>query len=269
MICDYHLHTLHSGDSSAPVSAQIEAALALGMKELCITDHHDYDSGFCDINFELDIPAYLKDLEAAREAYSQKIQVRTGIELGLMNHLKPYLEDLVRSLEGKADFILGSSHFVGSMDPYEPKFWEGREESQAFQEYLEVSLERVKNLSSCFDVYGHLDYVLRYAPHQGKSCCFRQFQDIIDEILKTLIQNGKGLECNSGGLKYGLGQPNPSWDILKRYRQLGGEILTVGSDAHEPKYIGYGFEECRKGLLDCGFRYYTVFRCRRPVFLPL
>jgi histidinol-phosphatase (PHP family) len=85
----------------------------------------------------------------------------------------------------------------------------------------------------------------------------------------VLIEHGKGLECNTGGLRYGLSQPNPSRRILKRYRELGGEIITIGSDAHTPDYLGYGFQECRRFLLRCGFRYYTVFHGRKPEFIPL
>ena len=88
-------------------------------------------------------------------------------------------------------------------------------------------------------------------------------------ILVELIRRGKGLECNTGGLKYGLRHPNPTEEVLVRYRDLGGEILTVGSDAHKPEHLGYDFDYCRELLKRCGFKYYTVFHQRKPVFLPL
>ena len=121
----------------------------------------------------------------------------------------------------------------------------------------------------CFDSYGHLDYVVRYGPARNLNYSYEAYQDLIDPILKTLIEKGKGLECNTGGLRYGLGHPNPCEDILRRYRQLGGEILTIGSDAHSPEQVGYGFQTASRLLAACGFRYYTVFHRRKPEFLPL
>ena len=87
--------------------------------------------------------------------------------------------------------------------------------------------------------------------------------------MKHLIENGKCLEVNTGGFKYGLGEPNPCAGILKRYRQLGGELVTIGSDAHEPRYLGYDFSRAAALLTDLGFRYYTVFQQRMPRQIPL
>ena len=98
---------------------------------------------------------------------------------------------------------------------------------------------------------------------------FRKYGDVLEEILRTLIEKGKGLECNTNGLRVGLGAPNPSLEILKRYREMGGEILTIGSDSHFPEYLGYGFDRVGDMLKSCGFQYYTVFVNRKPEFLPL
>ena len=91
------------------------------------------------------------------------------------------------------------------------------------------------------------------APTRNQNYSYEAYQDLIDPILKTLIEKGKGLECNTGGLRYGLGHPNPCEDILRRYRQLGGEILTIGSDAHSPEQVGYGFQTASRLLAACGF----------------
>lgn len=268
MICDFHMHTAFSGDSEAPVRDQIERAIALGMPEICITDHHDYDSGFCDIDFTLNLPVYLQMLADIREEYRDRIRVNIGVELGLQSHLKEYLDGLVARYGDSLDFIIGSSHFADRMDPYDRAFWDGRTEEAAFERFFQVSLKRARTLD-CFDVFGHLDYVVRYAPHRNAQYRYEQFKDVIDDILRALIQRGKGLECNTGGFKYGLGHPNPREEVLLRYRELGGEILTVGSDAHAPEHLGYDFERCRELLKACGFRYYTVFHGRRAEFLPL
>lgn len=269
MINDCHLHTAFSGDSDTPVRRQIEKAMELGMKEICITDHHDYDSGFCDTDFNLDIPSYLSALKAFQAEYEGRIRINIGVELGLQDHLDGYLHDFVREHGSSFDFIIGSSHFVTGMDPYELSYWEHYGEEKGLEEFFKVSLNRARNLYDVFDSFGHLDYIVRYAPHQNASYSYERFSQWIDPILMVLIEHGKGLECNTGGLRYGLSQPNPSRRILKRYRELGGEIITIGSDAHTPDYLGYGFQECRRFLLRCGFRYYTVFHGRKPEFIPL
>lgn len=263
MICDFHLHTEFSGDSDTPVREQVERAISLGMKEICITDHHDYDADFTDIDFTLDIEAYLTYMKQIQEEYKDRIRVGIGIELGLQTHLKDYLERLLE--EYSFDFVIGSSHFADRMDPYFPEFFNGRTERAAYERFFEVSLKRAKTLD-CFDSYGHLDYVVRYGPNKNRDYSYRDYQEYIDLILKALIEKGKGLECNTGGYKYRLGHPNPAEDILKRYRELGGEILTIGSDAHAPEHVGYGFDLARDALLHCGFRYYTVFHERKPEF---
>lgn len=269
MICDCHMHTEFSGDSDTPVRSQIEQAIRLGMKEICITDHHDYDCGFCKTDFNLDIPAYMEAMKAIRLEYADRIRVNLGIELGLQRHIRDYLNGFNSQYGDQLDFIIGSSHFADRLDPFDENFWEGRTEAEAFQRFLEVSLWRVEELWECFDSFGHLDYVVRYAPHQNRDYSYSRFSDVIDAILKELIRHEKGLECNTGGLKYGLGHPNPCEDVLIRYRELGGEILTVGSDAHAPQHVGFDFEKCRQILKNCGFRYYTVFHSRKPEFLPL
>lgn len=266
MYADFHTHTEFSGDSEAPVRAQIERAIALGMKEFCITDHHDYDAGEGGDIFLLDLAAYFPALQKLRAEYADRIRINIGIELGLQCHIKPYLEELEPTLP--VDFIIGSSHFIDGKDPYYPSFFEGRTEKEAYVRYFEASLNRVRSLS-CYDVFGHLDYVVRYGPNKNKYYTFSEYQEYIDPILRTLIEKGKGLECNTSGLKYGLGHPNPTEPILRRYRELGGEILTLGSDAHAPEHIAYAFPTLGPLLRSCGYRYYTVFHNRKPTFLPL
>ena len=96
-----------------------------------------------------------------------------------------------------------------------------------------------------------------------------QFLDVIEEILRVLINNGKGIEINTGGFKYGLGHPNPTEDIIRRYRELGGEIITMGADAHVPEYVAYEFDKTAQIIKNCGFKYYTVFKNRKAEFIPL
>lgn len=266
MLCDFHLHTEFSADSSAPMKMQAKQAASLGMKEICITDHHDYDADSHGMRFLLDFERYIPAVLALKESCGKKIRINLGIELGLQSHVKSHLDAVAAGYP--FDFIIGSCHFIDGCDPYYPDYFEGRGEREGYLRFFEVTLERVRNIDS-FDVLGHLDYVVRYGQNKNRFYSYNTYRESIDPILKTLIEKGKGLECNTGGLKYGLGHPNPCEDVLKRYHELGGEILTVGSDAHEPQHIGYGFGLLPEMLKSCGFRYYTIFHGRKPEFLPL
>lgn len=265
MLCDFHLHTVFSGDCDTEPYRQIEKAISLGMKRLCITDHHDYDV-VSECDFNLDLASYFPAMQRLKEQYSGQIQLEIGIELGLQCRIADYLKEL--SGKYPFDFIIGSSHFIDGLDPYYPSFFENRGEKEAYGRFFEVSLKRIQAMD-CFDSYGHLDYVVRYGPNQNREYRIKDYLDYIDPILKTLIEKGKGLECNTGGFRYGLGHPNPCEEILCRYRELGGEIITIGSDAHSTDYVGYEFDRTAALLASCGFRYYTVYHQRKPEFLPI
>lgn len=265
MLRDFHIHTDFSGDSNTLPYLQIERAIALGMEQICITDHHDFQVQ-SDIDFTLNFDSYFSALITLREQYKSRIQIEIGVELGLQCRIKEYLDTL--SGQYPFDFIIGSCHFIDGIDPYFPIYYEGRSERASYERFFECCLKRVETID-CFDSYGHLDYVVRYGPNQNRDYRFQDYQELIDPILKTLIHRGKALECNTGGYRYKLGHPNPCEDILKRYRELGGELITVGSDAHTPEYLGCEFDRTAQILKDCGFRYYTVYHQRKPEFLPI
>ena len=267
MLSDYHIHTCFSGDSQTPPEEQVKAAAALGMEEICFTDHHDYGSkDMTRIDFTLDIPAYLPAIRALKEQYEGRIRIFTGIELGLMLREQDYLKALTPNL--KVDYIIGSSHFVDGYDVYDRAYYAGRTEKEAYSRYFEATLERITALD-CFDSLGHLDYIVRYGPNKNRDYCPDDYLDIIEPILRTLIKKGKALECNTAGFKHGLGHPHPQEEILTLYRNLGGELLTVGSDSHRPQELGTAFSQTAGLLQACGFRYYTVFHERKPEFVKI
>lgn len=266
---DFHLHSNFSGDSDAPMEEMIKKAVSLGLTHMCITEHYDPDYVYSSDEegiFELNTDSYLYELLKLREKYKDKIFVGFGVELGLQPHLKRELAIYSRSNE--FDFIIGSSHICNRKDPYYPSFFVGRNEDEAHHEYFLSVLECVKKLPY-FDVYGHLDYVVRYGPTKNDNYTYDKHSEVFDDILSYLIENEKGIELNTGGFKEGLGQPNPCVDILKRYRELGGEIITVGSDAHSPEYIAHEFEKAGEILKECGFKYYCIFQGRVPEFIKL
>jgi histidinol-phosphatase (PHP family) len=268
ILWDCHMHSSFSGDSSSSMESMIQRAAALGLEGVCFTEHLDPDYPEIpeDVDFSLDLGAYRSKLAQLKAQYSSSLDVRYGIELGLQPHLEESFSEL--TAQEDFDFVIGSSHVVHGYDPYYPDYFRGRRESTAYMEYFESILENLSVFSN-IDVYGHLDYVVRYGPNQNREYSYGRYQDILDEILRTLIRKNIGLELNTGGFHYGLGEPNPCIGILKRYRKLGGEILTIGADAHDPSKIGYAFDRATEILTECGFSYYTVFRKRKPEFFPL
>lgn len=270
MLWDTHMHTHFSTDSQAAPAAMAEAALRLGLEGICITDHMDYDYPLQQPGdapeFLLDVEAYLPAISRLREDYAGKLPILTGIELGLQPHLAGKHTSLLETYD--FDFVIGSSHVVHGQDPYYPSYYEGRTEKAAYLEYFESILENIEVFDD-FDVYGHIDYVVRYGPNKNRDYSYQKYADVIDAVLQRLITKGKGIEINTAGFKYGLGHPNPTGDVLRRYRELGGEIITIGADGHKPEHIAYNFAKVPDILNNAGFRYYTVFRQRKPVFLPL
>lgn len=266
ILTDYHLHSDFSGDSQAPMEQMIERGLALGLKTMCFTEHMDY--GVCTegMNFAVDTDAYREGFLRLREKYRGQIELLFGIELGIEARHAEFLKSYARAYP--FDFIIGSSHIVDGIDPYYREFYEGRTEEASYRRYFESILEGLEAFSD-IDVYGHLDYIVRYGPNKNRYFSYEKYSDVIDPVLEALIGKGIGLEINSGGFSRGLGVTNPCPEIIRAYGRMGGEIVTVGSDAHDPARIADGFGRVREILLDAGFRYYTVFHGRRPEFVRL
>lgn len=272
IIADIHTHTSFSGDSNEPMENMIQSALTKGYKYLCITEHMDIDYTPSDDTpegtFLLDTDSYLhkfKELQDKYKSIAKDFTLLFGVELGLQPHLanthKEYLSKY------SFDYVIGSEHVTNKKDPYYPSFYEGRDEHEAYLEYFE---DIVTNLNSFCDInsLGHLDYVVRYGPNKNAFYSYSKYSDVIDEILRILVKKDIALEVNSGGYKYGLGQPNPSQEIIRRYKELGGELLTIGSDAHDITRIGKDFDKLECLLTECGYKGYYIFKNRKPIFIP-
>lgn len=268
MISDYHVHTYFSTDSEALPEEYIEKAVSLGMKELCFTDHVDYD--YPPENgkqlFMIEPGEYFARLSELRDKYADSIKIRIGVEMGLNPECD--LPNAKLTSGYPFDFVIGSSHIVDGSDPYYPAFWENKSPSQCIKEYYESILRNVTFYND-YDVYGHLDYIRRYVPDKSFVYINSDYRDIVDMILKNIIAKGHGIELNTRKLSNGLTPFLPTISLLKRYKDLGGEIVTVGSDAHYVKDLGYGFATARDILLNTGFRYVASFENRTPAFTPL
>ncbi len=273
---DMHMHTWFSTDSEACPRDMADEAVRKGLKTICFTDHFDKDDLEWGEEGIFDVDAYFAEMQKLQEEYAGKLNIRIGIELGLRTYLKDYYEELTKKYP--FDFVIGSVHNVpykkdaeGNIlytDPAAEKLFTDRTDKEAYRLMMETTLENVRTLD-CFQTLGHLDYVVRYGKSREKEYSYTDYADIIDEILKLLIEKEKGLEVNSTGLKYGLPFAHPHPDVLKRYRELGGEIITIGADAHKPEHIAYDFAKTEEILKSCGFKYYTEFFEQKPVFKQL
>lgn len=273
---DMHMHTWFSTDSEACPCDMADEAVRKGLKTICFTDHFDKDDLEWGEEGIFDVDAYFMEMQKLQEEYAGKLNIRIGIELGLRTYLKDYYEELTKKYP--FDFVIGSVHNVpykkdaeGNIlytDPAAEKLFTDRTDKEAYRLMMETTLENVRT-SDCFQTLGHLDYVVRYGKSREKEYSYTDYADIIDEILKLLIEKEKGLEVNSAGLKYGLPFAHPHPDVLKHYRELGGEIITIGADAHKPEHIAYDFAKAEEILKSCGFKYYTEFFEQKPVFKQL
>ena len=273
---DMHMHTWFSTDSEACPRDMADEAVRKGLKTICFTDHFDKDDLEWGEEGIFDVDAYFVEMQKLQDEYAGKLNIRIGIELGLRTYLKDYYEELTKKYP--FDFVIGSVHNVpykkdaeGNIlytDPAAEKLFTDRTDKEAYRLMMETTLENVRT-SDCFQTLGHLDYVVRYGKSREKEYSYTDYADIIDEILKLLIEKEKGLEVNSAGLKYGLPFAHPHPDVLKHYRELGGEIITIGADAHKPEHIAYDFAKAEEILKSCGFKYYTEFFEQKPVFKQL
>ncbi len=266
MNADFHLHSSFSGDSSTPARDIIQAGIRRGISRLCITDHLDLDYPYDNLCFDLNTEQYFSELTVLQRSFSPEADIQIGVELGLQPHLGERYGSYTKSFP--FDFIIGSTHLVDKIDIYYPVYWESHDCRSGIRRFFDVTLENIRSFDD-FDVYGHLDYVIRYVPKKENLFSYSDYADQIDTILKLLLEKGKGIEVNTGGYRAGLGVPNPCPAILSRYRELGGEIITMGSDAHTADQVGFCLEKAKDILRSCGFGYFTVFRERKPEFIPL
>jgi len=263
---DYHTHTNFSTDGQATMDAMIEQAIKLGLKEYAITDHMDFTYPDRRILGNFEASDMVNAMQAAKTKYEGRIKVLVGMEISL----RPDVADIARQMvsEHEFDFIIGSPHDVKGIDVGWTQFHHGRTKHEAHAAYFEHMLDVVHTCDS-YDVLGHFDYVERYGPYTDKSLRYDDHREIIDEILKIVISKGKGIEINTAGYFYGLGHAHPQMDILQRYMQLGGEIITIGSDAHRPENIAQYFDDAYKMLQQVGVKYIALFDKRKPRFISI
>lgn len=265
MRADVHMHCGFSNDSETRPEDMVESAIAKGLSVICFTDHYDKDNLDWGDEAIFDVESYFQKMIELQEEYRDRIDIRIGAEIGLQPYLAEYYQNFI--VQHPFDFVIGSVHSVLEHD-VALDFFQKHSDPEGYKIYFEEMLQDVQKIKS-YDVLGHLDYIVRYSNQGSKGFDLNDYMDVIEEILKQVIAHGKGIEMNMSGLKYGLGAPHPQPEIIKRYRELGGEIITVGADGHIPEHIAYDYHLADDILKSCGFKYYTEFKGRKPVFVKI
>ena len=279
MTADYHVHSDFSFDSRTPMEAQVRRAIELGLDELCFTEHVDYGvmrdwddpEPVKEMNGRpcrnADYPRYFEKLDELARQYDDRITLRRGLEFGVQRHTIPQFNALWERYRDKLDFVLLSVHQVDDLEFYPPEFQTGRSQDEYNMRYYEELLAVARDFDH-YAVLAHLDVMRRYDP--AGEYPFEKTRDIVAEILRVAIDKGKGIELNTGSWRYKLEDVQPRREILRLYRDLGGEILTIGSDGHRPERVGGNFDEARAILRDeLGFRRFCTFERMEPTFHEL
>ena len=270
ILSDFHMHTSLSTDGCSEMKDMIDSAAKKGLHRICFTEHYDFDNTFGEGEdaFVTDIDEYLKKYESLKEyAKEKELEIYFGLELGLQTYLADDYHILINKYP--FDFVIGSSHLARRMDVSDRAYFNSFENlDDAVSAYFDTEVANAM-CHNDFDVYGHLDYALRYAPDRPDHFEYEKYADSLDRLLNVLIKKGKGIEINTAGLRKGMKGPNPDISILKRYHELGGEIITVGSDAHNSEDIAADFDIAEEILKDAGFERYAYFVQRKLKFVNL
>lgn len=187
-----------------------------------------------------------------------------GVEMGYQPHVLDRIDNLITS--HPFDFVILSIHYADGLDFYNGDFFKNRTQYESYRRYYEVALDAVTSYDN-YDVFGHLDYIIRYG--DPKAYKYDDYKDTIDEILKVIISKNKGLDLNTSGYRYNLNCVHPSKEILARYKELGGTIITLGSDAHRKEDLQANFTDAINILKELGFTHVTHFKNRKPEFVEI
>lgn len=266
-LADLHVHTDNSFDGNHSTMYMCETAYMKGLRAVAFTDHLEID-GFFKGQFDRTAIQSYFEIAKARSAFSGKLLVCVGAEIGQAVYDKNIAEKLLETMN--YDFVIGALHNLpDTEDFYYMNFDdESIDYMDLLRQYFEWELELAKWAK--FDTLAHITYPLRYIVGKyNKTVDMTRFNEIIDEILITLIKNEKALEINTSGLRNAIGETSPNESIVKRFKQLGGKYITVGSDAHYAEHLGAGISEGYEIALRCGFDKIAVYQGRTPTLIPI
>jgi histidinol-phosphatase (PHP family) len=254
---DYHTHSTFSCDARDTIDAMCRKALEIGLSEIAITDHLDMHPKDSCYNYYR-MAEFHEALAAARKKYPS-LTIRAGVEVGEMHRFHEAVMPGIDALP--YDLIIGSLHWVGDDIVFEREYFDRRTRDQAAVDYFEEVARMVR--FGGFNILGHLDVVRRYGAEYYGGLDVTPYQDAIRAVLRACIEGGIAIEINTSGLRRPIRETHPNLETLRWYREMGGELLTVGSDAHGTGYVASGFDQAREIALAAGFTRLCRFERRR------
>ena len=274
VLFDNHSHSQFSFDGKrTSVEESARAAMSAGLGGICFSDHCDHyvppmKASFEDMKPEyFDISEQQAEIGRVQDMLGEGVKILRGIEIGMYEECHEQIRNVLDS--NSFDQVLASVHYIEKTDPYYGGYYEGKDWKQAYGGYLETIYKEMTWLGD-FDIMGHYDYIVRYASYPVTSIRYRDFSDIFDEMFRYLIHEGKALEINTKSYEGHRGRiVELDHNVLLRYREMGGEIISLGSDSHEPSRVGAGFTFHAELLKSLGFRWTAHYEKRRLVQLPL
>lgn len=263
---DMHVHSTFSYDGISSVEEYAKKAKEIGVDEITLTEHYDVFDGIETDKTSIQSNLYKMGFIVAKRKVEKDIKLNFGVEVGLNPEHKDKISRDIRHY----DFVVGSSHIIDKIDIREGNdFFEGTTRKEAYLKYLKEVLENVKIFDKEYDVYGHLDYIVRLGDNKERRLNCDEYSDILNAILEELVKKDKGLELNTSGLRHGCSFPHPNPVILRRYKELGGKIVTVGSDAKRAEDLAKNFGVAYDILESVGFDETAVFHNRKPDFVKI
>lgn len=267
MYFDQHLHSRFSQDGHHPIADIARIALARGMSAITITDHFDLCTAEIGYQFYLDHEqARREEFEAAREEFAGQLEIGWGLEIG---HPYQMPDVAARFLESRDfDFILGSVHFLrDGSDIYLIDYDSTATIDRMFTEYFTDMLDLID--FGGFDSLAHLDYPLRVMRGKIDQPSVEPWRPLIEPVLEKIIEKNIALEINTRGFMDWKGRQEPEDWVLRRYRELGGRLITIGSDAHVLKAVGVAIDAADEKAFQLGFREVAYYRAHTPICYPL
>lgn len=258
MYADYHNHTSFSYDCGLLMEDSVKSAIRKGVQDMCFTEHIDIGTTN---TFLCDCKSFYTEFCKIKQIYADRIKLKLGMEFGMQRHTIPQFEKIFARYD--FDFILLSMHQVDNKEFWSQAFQQGKSQKQYIEEYYEELYQLVTNYNN-YCVLGHIDVIRRY--DRNGNYPLEKIKDKIAQILKVVIANGKGIEINTSCYRYNIGDLTPALDIIKFYKELGGEVITIGSDSHYAEHVGYKVLETQQVLKDIGFKYICTFDRMNPEF---
>lgn len=267
ILFDYHIHTSFSPDSKMEPEEAVRAAIAAGVTHLCFTEHMDLGHHMELYDCAPDFTGMEETISRLREKYPE-IHIGKGIEAG---YIPETAEQTAKVLsEQSFDYVLLSTHCVNGMDCGVPESKRGQDKLTAYKRYLEAVYASVTDdrLTPYYDCVGHIGYIAKGLHYEDNTFPYEMYPELFDQILIEIIKRGKGIEVNTSGVERG-GHVFPHPSVIRRYKELGGRMITIGSDAHKEQNVGAYIKEAVEIIKNAGFEEITLFKKREPIYCKI